>query len=157
MEYIFYGIGFFLIGLVYNHIYDKTTKRLNIQGVFSSVNLQLALAAGIFFIYYGCQNEAKKNMTIAEAQNYVEATQVVDKRISDLNDRYNKLCGSPRNDQLKEKFLELATDVQSLSICGQMCEKIAYDGQVNISKYAEKKIGENESLKKLLSGQISCW
>jgi len=114
-----------------------------------------ALLIGIF-IFMGVSSGEESD--IHSVSTYDEAKEEVDNLYSQYKDEYSELCDGPRNGQNKEKFAELGDKIRSLEICGEGCEKLDGEIQLEVSNYARNKISSNNNFTSLAhEGMINCW
>jgi hypothetical protein len=94
---------------------------------------------------------------IKDVKNLEEAKAFIDEFYNKYENEYSGLCASARNDQLKEKFLELSRNLNSLLELGNDCEYLSYKEQAEVVDYSKEKIYKNVELKSLLTGEVKCW
>jgi hypothetical protein len=100
------------------------------------------------------------DMTIDGIRTYGDLRKVNDAiktSINSLNDDYLELCNGTKNDQAKEKFLEIQ---QSLNLISENCYKnknLSYEEQKKAHDFYLWKLNEYKGLKSLLYGKIDCW
>ncbi len=114
-----------------------------------------ALTIGIF-IFMGVSSGEESD--IHSASTYEEAKEEVDNLYYQYKDEYSELCDGPRNGQNKEKFAELGDKIRNLENCGEGCEKLDGEIQLEVSNYARNKISSNNNFTSLAhEGMINCW
>ena len=90
--------------------------------------------------------------------NIDEGKDLIDNRLNELKNKYEKLCSGVRNDQVKGKFALLQTELRSLNELGYKFEMLSYGDQLVLLKYANEQIVKNPSLNTLMNNAtVDCW
>lgn len=96
--------------------------------------------------------------TLEKSRSVNDAKEIVNNYISSWDSRYKRLCDKPHNDNLKMQFQRLHDDMTIISGCGELCNKLSYEEQNEVSTYGRNELNKYSHLRKLLeSSDIECW
>ncbi len=104
-------------------------------------------------VFFGCSPTKLRDVKSVE-----QGKKRVDWFFSEHVKRYDELCSRPRNDDTKDKFLNLHDVLLDYYVCGDQCVNLNYQEQREVSDYALSKLKSHHGLNTLAeNGQIECW
>ena len=113
---------------------------------------------GLLLILITISCNLKTNNGFDNINSVEEGKSMISSSLESYQNKYNELCGSERNDNLKYQYQDLHNSIHSLYEIINNCKNISYQEQNQLTQFVIDELEKFPDLKKLSeSGNVNCW